>query len=138
MRHIRNYPITALAVLFGGLLMAQGAFAEPVAAPQALLEDGSGMAGTGSALSNRDLEETNGQKGVTFDIKELNAVFSNTDQTGIVGGNLIGGNNWSMTTGGNTIEAGSFTNMNGIATVIQNSGNQVLIQNATVVDVIVK
>jgi len=96
------------------------------------------MAGTGSALSNRDLEETNGQKGVTFDIKELNAVFSNTDQTGIVGGNLIGGNNWSMTTGGNTIEAGSFTNMNGIATVIQNSGNQVLIQNATVVDVIVK
>jgi hypothetical protein len=97
-----------------------------------------GGAEIGSALSNRDLEETNGQKGVTYDIKELNAVFSNTDQTGFVGGNSIGGKDWSVTTGGNTIEAGSFSNMNGIATVIQNSGNQVLIQNATVVDVIVK
>jgi hypothetical protein len=53
-------------------------------------------------------------------------------------GNSIGGKDWSVTTGANTIEAGSFSNMNGIATVIQNSGNQVLIQNATVVDVIVK
>jgi hypothetical protein len=138
MRHITKYPITALAVLFGGLLMAQGAFAEPVAAPRAPLEDGSGAAGIGSALSNRDLEETNGQKGVSIDIKDLNAVFSNTDQTGFLGLNKIDANNSTFTTGGNAIEAGSFANMNGISTVIQNSGNQVLIQNATVVDVIVK
>jgi len=138
MRHITKYPITALAVLFGGLLMAQGAFAEPVAALRAPHEDGSGAAGIGSALSNRDLEETNGQKGVSIDVKELNAVFSNTDLTGSLGLNKIDANHSTFTTGGNTIDTGSFANMNGISTVIQNSGNQVLIQNATIVDVIVK
>jgi hypothetical protein len=138
MRPITKYPITVLAVLFGGFLMAQGALAEPVAAPPASLESGLGGAEIGSALSNRDLEELNGQKAVNIDIKDLNAVFSNPDQTGFLDHNKIEANHSSFTTGGNTIEAGSFSHMNGVATVIQNSGNQVLIQNATVVDVIVK
>lgn len=38
-------------------------------------------------------------------------------------------------TGANIITEGSFANSNGIPTVIQNSGNNVLIQNATVVNV---
>ena len=40
----------------------------------------------------------------------------------------------NVTTGSNTIDAGSFANMSGIPVVIQNSGANVLIQNATVVN----
>ena len=138
MRHITKYPITVLAVLFGGLLMAQGALAEPVAAPLAVLENGSGGSGIGSALSSDDLEGVNGRKGVDINIKEVSGIFSSTDLNGFLTHNTMEGDHSSFTTGTNTIAAGAFTNMNGIATVIQNSGNQVLIQNATVVDVIVK
>lgn len=40
----------------------------------------------------------------------------------------------NVQTGSNTIDAGSFANMSGIPVVIQNSGANVLIQNATVVN----
>lgn len=48
---------------------------------------------------------------------------------------VVGGNSASyMTTGANTITAGSFANMSGLPVVIQNSGANVLIQNATVIN----
>ncbi|MDN8614671.1 hypothetical protein [Variovorax ginsengisoli] len=40
----------------------------------------------------------------------------------------------NVTTGDNTISAGSFANMSGLPTVIQNSGANVLIQNATILN----
>jgi len=139
MRTTTKVLIAVLAVLFGGFPMAQGALAESVPAPLALLENGSEASGIGDALSSQDLEGLNGRKGVSIEIKDVNAVFSNTDQNGFLGMNSIDvGSNSSFTTGNNSIDGNSFSNMNGIATVIQNSGNQVLIQNATVVDVIVK
>lgn len=139
MRHITKYLITVLAVLIGGFLMAQGALAEPVAAPLAVLENGSGAPpGVDSALSSDDLERVNGRKGVDINIKEVSGIFSSTDQKGYLDQNSIEANHSSFTTGANTIATGAFSYMNGVATVIQNSGNQVLIQNATVVDVIVK
>lgn len=39
-----------------------------------------------------------------------------------------------VVTGSNSIDAGSFANMSGIPTVIQNSGANVLIQNATIIN----
>ena len=39
-----------------------------------------------------------------------------------------------VVTGANSIDAGSFANMSGIPTVIQNSGANVLIQNATIIN----
>ncbi|MGA8752405.1 hypothetical protein [Candidatus Deferrimicrobium sp.] len=138
MRHITKYLITVLAVLFGGFPMVQGALAEPVAAPLAVLENGSGAPGIGSALSSDDLEGVNGRKCVDINIKEVTGIFSSTDQTGFLDQNSIEANHSTFTTGANTIAPGAFSYMNGVATVIQNSGNQVLIQNATVVDVIVK
>ena len=39
-----------------------------------------------------------------------------------------------LTTGSNYISDGSFANSAGLSTVVQNSGNNVLIQNATVVN----
>lgn len=41
----------------------------------------------------------------------------------------------NVVTGSNTIDAGSFANMAGIPMVVQNSGANVLIQNATIVNV---
>lgn len=40
----------------------------------------------------------------------------------------------NVVTGANSISAGSFANMSGIPVVIQNSGANVLIQNATIVN----
>lgn len=49
---------------------------------------------------------------------------------GIVSGNSAS----NMSTGANTIAGGSFANMSGLPVVIQNSGANVLIQNATVIN----
>lgn len=40
----------------------------------------------------------------------------------------------NVTTGDNSISAGSFANMSGLPTVIQNTGANVLIQNATILN----
>ena len=40
----------------------------------------------------------------------------------------------NLATGSNWVTAGSFTDASGLSTVIQNSGNNVLIQNATVIN----
>lgn len=56
----------------------------------------------------------------------------NNDMTlhGVTAGNSAR----NVTTGDNTISAGSFSNMSGLPTVIQNSGANVLIQNATILN----
>lgn len=137
MRTTMKILITIL-VLLGGFPMAQGAFAEPVPVPLAGLESVWEAPVIGDALSSQDLEGMNGRKGVNIEIKDVNAIFTSTDQQGFLGLNSIEATNSSFATGNNSIGGSAFSNMNGIATVIQNSGNQVLIQNATVVDVIVK
>jgi hypothetical protein len=50
--------------------------------------------------------------------------------TGAVSGNVAS----QLTTGSNTISEGSFSNTSGIPIVIQNSGNNVLIQNSTILN----
>jgi hypothetical protein len=49
-------------------------------------------------------------------------------------GNVSGNSAVNVMTGANTIDAGSFANMSGIPVVIQNSGANVLIQNATIIN----
>ncbi len=44
----------------------------------------------------------------------------------------------NVTTGGNYITEGAFANTSGLPMVVQNTGNNVLIQNATIVNVQVK
>lgn len=57
-------------------------------------------------------------------------VHSEMKLDGVVSGNSA----INVITGGNTIDAGAFANMSGIPVVIQNSGANVLIQNATIVN----
>ena len=44
----------------------------------------------------------------------------------------------NVTTGNNAISEGAFANTSGLPMVVQNTGNNVLIQNATIVNVQVK
>jgi len=139
MRHRTRFLVTVLVAVFAGFLMVQGASAETLPASPAVQGDPQTVPEVGTAMSSEELGGLNGQKELSIDINDINAIFTNVDNKGILGNNSIDtGKGSTFTTGGNTIATGAFSGMNGIATVIQNSGNQVLIQNATVVDVIVK
>lgn len=52
-----------------------------------------------------------------------------------VDGKVDGNTAINAVTGGNLVDGGAFGNATGLSTVIQNSGNNVLIQNSTVVSV---
>jgi hypothetical protein len=55
---------------------------------------------------------------------------NNANLNGVVSGNSA----VNVVTGSNSIDTGAFANMSGIPVVIQNSGANVLIQNATIVN----
>ena len=55
-----------------------------------------------------------------------------------LGGVVTGNSASSVTTGSNAIDTGSFANMSGLPVVIQNTGANVMIQNATVINVLFK
>lgn len=59
------------------------------------------------------------------------AVVNDMKLDGVVSDNQA----YNLSTGGNSISDGSFAGSSGLPTVIQNSGNNVLIQNATIVNV---
>ena len=61
-------------------------------------------------------------------------VFNDSRLKGVVADNKAS----NLTTGMNVISEGAFAGSTGMPTVIQNSGNNVLIQNATIVNVQVK
>lgn len=75
----------------------------------------------GPAVSDIDLAERRGRN-----IYELNT--NNLD------GRLFSNSAMSNITGGNIVTNGAFTNSSGFSTIIQNSGNNVLIQNATILN----
>ena len=70
------------------------------------------------------LDETRGT--FTPDLLNLNNAVLNADSTG----NTVNGG----ITGNNFIDGGSFTNTQGLVNVIQNSGNNVVIQSQTIVN----
>lgn len=59
----------------------------------------------------------------------------NVDNNVIIDGNVTGNTADRIVSGSNTIQDGAFANADGIFTVIQNSGSNVLIQNGMVVNV---
>lgn len=60
---------------------------------------------------------------------------STVDNDILVDGNVQDNTADHVLTGHNTVDAGSFANASGISTVIQNTGANVLIQNAMIVNV---
>jgi hypothetical protein len=84
----------------------------------------------GDPLSGEDLSAQSGREAVSID--NLDMMLSNVDMNGNQRDNSISGN---TSTGANSVTGNAFTGMNGFATVIQNSGNQVLIQNDLIVNI---
>lgn len=61
-----------------------------------------------------------------------------TSNQASLAGTVTGNSAINVTTGANTIDSGSFANASGMPMVIQNSGANVLIQNATVINLQLK
>jgi hypothetical protein len=131
---MRKVSISIIAgiALFGGVLSVHESNAgQPSPAPgqdQSLLD----VSGFGQALSGDSLNALSGRKGVsTLDFMVTSASTTGTQDSN----NLQVGRDGSLTTGNNSVSGGAFIGANGFATVIQNSGNQVLIQNDLIVNV---
>lgn len=119
---MKLHPLLGSAVIAVATLLALPARGEAVDAPAA--------PGAALSLASSDafahpvaLATLEGLRGGT-------AVHNDMDLHGVTSGNSA----FQVQTGSNSIDAGSFANMSGIPVVIQNSGANVLIQNATVVN----
>lgn len=78
----------------------------------------------GQSVEAVDLEQLEHERG------RADTVIQDTRLNGDVANNSA----VNVNTGSNTIDSGSFANMSGIPVVIQNSGANVLIQNATTIN----
>jgi len=131
---MRKVSISIIAgiALFGGVLSVHASNAgQPSPAPgqdQSLLD----VSGFGQALSGDSLNALSGRQGVsTLDFMVTSASTTGTQD----GNNVLVGPHGNLTTGDNSVSGSAFIGANGFATVIQNSGNQVLIQNDLIVNV---
>jgi hypothetical protein len=82
---------------------------------------------TATAVSDDELDVYRGEG---IDVQTIN--------TAELDGNLEGNTAINSVTGGNVISNGAFANASGLSTAIQNSGNNVLIQNSTIVNVVIE
>tara|TARA_R110002094_G_C4921193_1_gene211623 strand:+ start:556 stop:906 length:351 start_codon:yes stop_codon:yes gene_type:complete len=80
-------------------------------------------------MSADQLEDASGRQGIPFQLQ-----LNDNQQSAVVTGNTLSG---PSMTGNNMISDQAFGNMSGIATVIQNTGNQVVIQDSTQVNILI-
>ena len=78
-----------------------------------------------SAICEEDLAEIRGGEGTALNLQDMNAT---------VDGNSITG---TVTTGGVSIGANAFSDIDGVSSVVVNSGNNVSIQSSTVINVVI-
>lgn len=83
------------------------------------------VAGMGPAMRADQLESYRGGTDIVSNDMQLSGTVGRNSAT-------------NVNTGMNTISGGAFTNASGLPTVIQNTGANVLIQNATIVNVQMK
>jgi hypothetical protein len=79
------------------------------------------ISGFGAPLASHELRDFRGGFDVVKNDMQLNGVVANNSASDIA-------------TGSNFISSGSFANSTGFPTVVQNSGSNVLIQNATIIN----
>jgi len=80
------------------------------------------VAGWGEPVALGQLDESRGGADLVKNDMQLSATVANNSATHVISGN-------------NSIADGAFANMSGLPMVIQNSGSNVLIQNATIINV---
>lgn len=88
------------------------------------------------AASLAELEEARGRQDLQFSIDDIQMVVQQNDgeQSAYLENNLIEG----ALTGNNWIAADAMSGLHGIATVIQNTGNQVIIQDTIMVNIMMR
>jgi hypothetical protein len=102
---------------------AEGISANPTGPAQTSKQTvGSGVPGFGLPLSSQKLGNLRGGFDTVNNDMQLSGSVANNSATNVASGN-------------NYIAGGSFANMTGLPITVQNSGSNVLIQNATIVNV---
>lgn len=128
-------PAVAAAAPWAGVLplaslsaAADAALAEAAAAPMASAAVGAmvpATAGAGSAARDEKLEQMRGGSETPWSDMKLAGTVANNSAVNVV-------------TGANIVTDSAFSNASGLPMVIQNSGANVLIQNATIINVQIK
>lgn len=88
----------------------------------------------GQSLSDENLDATTGRQ--DMNVEQLEMQLSTASQVGETTGNSIAGS--TLSSGTNGISGNAFAQASGLVTVIQNSGNQVLIQNDLIMNLTMK
>lgn len=127
--------VTSWLLLAGMWLVSHEALAQPPAATQTGV-DSLDLSGLGQAVSEEGLIGQDGRQDIQID--QLNMQMTEMQSNATSQGNTLSALNSTLTTGINSIADGAFTNASGIVTVIQNSGNQVLIQNDMILNLWIK
>lgn len=89
----------------------------------------------GQVVSDENLERYTGREDTRID--QLNMQVTDVTNDARMEGNVLSAIGSTINNGANTIGQGSFANASGMVTVIQNSGNQVQIQNDMVLNLFV-
>ncbi|KAF0219263.1 MAG: hypothetical protein FD174_2349 [Geobacteraceae bacterium] len=126
--------LIAILVLSGSALLAQGSPADEIALASVGQTDLLNVSGLGQAVSNENLGDQTGRQEIKLD--QMYMQLSTSDQKAQADSNSI--INSAITNGANAIGGSAFSQASGIITVIQNSGNQVLIQNDMIMNLTVK
>ncbi|MBT9475550.1 hypothetical protein [Polaromonas sp.] len=110
---------TALSITLSTQVVAQNSAIEPLIPTTAL--HSAGHAGFDKPVSAAMLGDYRGGSGLVYNDMKL-------------AGTTAGNTAIDVATGTNTISAGAFSNMSGLPLVVQNSGANVLIQNAVILN----
>jgi hypothetical protein len=94
--------------------------------------DGLDVSGFGRAVALDVLDTQRGGQSLQID----SVVIQNSNQQ--VGASLNGNALLAGINGTNTVSSGVFSGASGVTTLIQNSGNQVIIQNSTIINLLMK
>lgn len=124
----------AVLVLSAGTLVAEGSMAYEIDPASAGQTEVSTDLGFGQSLSNDSLDAMTGRQDLNVDQLDMQA--STATQQGQADNNSILQS--AITSGANGISGNAFSQASGLVTVIQNSGNQVLIQNDLIMNLTVK
>ncbi|WP_432723645.1 hypothetical protein R0381_000881 [Jeongeupia wiesaeckerbachi] len=127
--------MNAIAVLWA-LAAASGAFAAGLPGGETQKDGGDRLIlpTTYAVVTSDDLATLQGTAGVAgVQLKDSMTSANIAAQTGSVVSALE-----NVASGANTLGAGALAGMNGIGTVIQNTGNSVMIQNSTILNVAVQ
>lgn len=117
----KYFSLTVFTFVISFLVFTNAALAEDYSAP---LSESSFLFDDSAAITNENLDDMRG-------------TALGSELLGIAVFDGISSNNTSNGTysGGNIIDAGAFSQSSGLSTIIQNSGNNVVIQSATILTV---